>query len=127
MVNHSRPGRLAQRPWRRPKKQKLNMKTHVLKIWPDYFEGILCGNKTFEVRYNDRGYKYGDLLRLREYNNNRRVYTGREVTMRVKYVFNHFGLQPDWVVMAVISAGNARLHYSEGYIPDLYVTWISKR
>lgn len=40
---------------------------HVLKIWPQYFERIVDGTKTFEIRKNDRGFQKGDSVALREY------------------------------------------------------------
>lgn len=40
---------------------------HVLKCWPDSFNAILGGEKTYEVRVNDRDYQLGDVLVLREY------------------------------------------------------------
>lgn len=33
------------------------MKIHYLKIWPDYFDLIYRGEKTFELRKNDRDFK----------------------------------------------------------------------
>ena len=44
------------------------MKTHDLKIYPQYFEDVRSGRKTFEIRKNDRNYKVGDLLQLIKYN-----------------------------------------------------------
>jgi hypothetical protein len=40
---------------------------HELKCWPPYFERLLDGSKTFEVRKDDRGYQTGDWLVLREW------------------------------------------------------------
>lgn len=40
---------------------------HELKIWPQYFEPVMFGTKTFEVRENDRGFQPGDTVALREY------------------------------------------------------------
>lgn len=40
---------------------------HELKCWPKYFNAILDGSKTFEVRRNDRPYRVGDYLALNEY------------------------------------------------------------
>lgn len=38
------------------------MKLHELKIKQKYFEDILSGKKTFEIRKNDRDFQEGDLL-----------------------------------------------------------------
>lgn len=38
------------------------MKLHVLKIKEEYFNAILRGDKTFELRKNDRDYQVGDLV-----------------------------------------------------------------
>ena len=31
--------------------------THKLKTWPSYFQRVWTGEKTFEVRLDDRGYQ----------------------------------------------------------------------
>ena len=36
--------------------------THRLKIYKAYADAILEGIKTFEIRYDDRGYQKGDLV-----------------------------------------------------------------
>ena len=41
---------------------------HALKIHPEYFEEVIAGRKTYEVRVDDRPFRYGDLLALNEYN-----------------------------------------------------------
>lgn len=38
---------------------------HVLKIWPEYYERVANGSKTFEIRKNDRNFNQGDLVELR--------------------------------------------------------------
>jgi hypothetical protein len=43
------------------------MTTHSLKTWPGPFAAVLSGEKTHEVRKNDRGYAVGDRLELREW------------------------------------------------------------
>lgn len=39
---------------------------HQLKCEAKYFEDVCSGNKTFEVRKNDRGFHVGDYLALNE-------------------------------------------------------------
>lgn len=43
------------------------MKTHQLKCHPHFFAAIAAGKKTFEIRRNDRDYRVGDVLDLREF------------------------------------------------------------
>ena len=43
------------------------MKIHKLKLNAKYYEDSKRGIKTFEIRKNDRDYKIGDVLELREY------------------------------------------------------------
>ena len=38
------------------------MKLHELKIKEEYWNAILRGDKTFELRKNDRDYQVGDLI-----------------------------------------------------------------
>ena len=40
------------------------MTEHILKTAPVYFNAIVAGTKTFEVRRNDRGFQRGDTLVL---------------------------------------------------------------
>ena len=62
------------------------MKTVEKKIWPEYFEEVLAGDKTFEVRLNDFEIEKGDTLLLREWNPKTKSYTGRELKKKVGYV-----------------------------------------
>lgn len=42
------------------------MTTHTLKLPEPYFSAVLSGEKTFEVRRNDRAYQRGDVLVLQD-------------------------------------------------------------
>lgn len=89
---------------------KLRTKTHELKLMPEYFDVVANGEKTFEFRYNDRGFQKGDFLRLREYNDKAYgslKYTGREIFVVITYVlagrFPHYQA-PDlysWAILAI--------------------------
>ena len=48
---------------------------HELKTYPKYFQETIEGNKLFEIRKNDRNFKVGDVLLLKEWDNIK--YTGR--------------------------------------------------
>lgn len=62
------------------------MTVHDLKCWPEFYEDIRDGRKTFEVRVNDRGFAVGDILRLREYRPKVGEYTGRATAVRITYI-----------------------------------------
>lgn len=61
-------------------------KTHSVKILPEYFEAVISGEKTFEIRYNDRDYKVGDSLCLKEFCDG--IYTGRETIREICYMID---------------------------------------
>lgn len=104
---------------------------HTLKTWPEPFQAILDGKKRYEIRVNDRDFKVGDELHLKEWQHfetgGRPVidtsvsypfgattptrytpkipphFTGRELTVRVVYM-THGGqwrLPKDVCVMSV--------------------------
>lgn len=56
---------------------------HELKTWPDSFELVWRGEKPYELRKNDRGFKVGDAVRLREWDPGDEVYSGRELLMPI--------------------------------------------
>lgn len=76
------------------------MQTHELKIWTEFFEPVSTGEKTFELRKDDRGFKAGDVLWLREWNK-RDGYTGRSMKKRVTYLLGGWGLEREYVCMAL--------------------------
>ena len=53
----------------------LTGKEHALKILPEYFEDVVIGKKTFELRKNDRGFALGDILTLKSRHFPPRKYT----------------------------------------------------
>jgi ASC-1-like (ASCH) protein len=73
---------------------------HRLKTWPEYFEAVLSGKKTFEIRKNDRDYQVNDLLLLQKYNPKTNEYTGRELLVEVTYITD-FGQPDNQVVMSI--------------------------
>lgn len=81
------------------------MTTHSLKTWPEFFQKMLDGDKTFELRKNDRNFAVGDTLLLREFDPwpSPAYYTGRELSVRVTYVMRdgHFGLEPGFVCLGI--------------------------
>ncbi len=49
-------------------------KIHELKILPQFLYSVIKGDKTFEVRKNDRDFEVGDIVRLREWNPDTQTY-----------------------------------------------------
>jgi len=62
------------------------MKKIEKKTWAPYFQEILDGRKTFDLRLNDFDIAEGDVLVLREYDPETKKYTGRQVEKKVGYV-----------------------------------------
>ena len=62
------------------------MKTHELKIKPQYFKDVISGLKTFEVRKNDRNFEVGDIITLREFENGK--FTGKSINVEIDYILN---------------------------------------
>lgn len=62
------------------------MKTIEKKVWPEYFQKILEGSKTFELRLNDFDIEEGDKFVLKEWDPNVKEYTGRVLEKIVGYV-----------------------------------------
>ena len=102
-----------------------NHKEHVLKTDHVVFQDVLDVNKTFEIRFNDRGYQVGDLVILKETeftgeqmkSGQPLVYTGREIQKRISYVLSGYGLHEGWVILGIqdIKAIKAQA-VPEGYV-----------
>ena len=73
---------------------------HSLKCWPAFFQAIIDGTKTFEIRLNDRGYQDGDVLELSEYDPIRGEFTGRQIEKRVTFITD-WEQKPGYIVMAL--------------------------
>lgn len=76
------------------------MKMHELKIQPEYFDAVLKGKKTFEIRKNDRNFKEGDLLLLREFDPVSAQYTEQEVMKQICYITS-FAQRKGYVVLGI--------------------------
>ncbi len=80
---------------------------HKLKTLPEYFEPVGRGDKTFEIRKDDRAFKVGDTLILQEWKSPPSSmlsigdYTGREIHVRVTYKMSggKFGLPEHMCIM----------------------------
>ena len=57
------------------------------KVWPEFFQKIIDGDKNFEVRLADFKCRPGDILVLKEWDPFARSFTGRTVEKEVTFVF----------------------------------------
>lgn len=81
-----------------------------LKILPQYFNDIIYNKKTFEIRKNDKNYKVGDILYLREWTGEE--YTGRKIWACITYI--HHGTGEDGLAEGYCVLGlNCDLTYWE--------------
>jgi hypothetical protein len=56
------------------------------KAWPELFEKVLDGSKTFDLRINDFDINEGDTLVLKEWDPSTKAYTGREIEKTAGFV-----------------------------------------
>lgn len=90
------------------------MTEHILKTWPAYFDAVKRGDKSFEVRRDDRGFQKGDVVVLQRTREDRKHVVeetmGRnarewvavhELRRRIRYVLTggQFGIEPGYVVL----------------------------
>jgi hypothetical protein len=82
-------------------------RVHELKCWPVYFQDVRSGRKNFEVRENDRGFRVGDVLRLREWDPSR-GYSGEEERRVVTYILESgLFVAEGYVVLALAEPGRS--------------------
>ena len=77
------------------------MATHELKIKPRHFADVAGGFKRAEIRKDDRRFRPGDVLHLREW---RPIlgYSGRSVAVGVTHALTRAdGLAPGYVVLSI--------------------------
>jgi len=65
---------------------------HVLKTWPDMYREIEAGEKLHDFRRNDRSFRRGQHLLLREFDPDTQHYSGRVAVVRIGSI--SYG--PEW-------------------------------
>jgi hypothetical protein len=82
------------------------MTTHELKIWPEFWDGVVTRQKEFELRIDDRPYADGDRLKLSLYDPKREEFLGPVARCRVGKCFRNIpGLREGWVAMSIVFDG----------------------
>lgn len=77
---------------------------HDLKTWPIYFDSVVEGRKTLDLRKNDRDFRVGDLLILREYEPDRQAYTGYVAVAEITHMVlnaSEFGLAEGFAALSI--------------------------
>lgn len=69
--------------------------THKLKILPEFFKAAARGVKHFEIRKNDRDYKVGDQIELKEHDGE--MFTGNVIKGEITYITD-FEQQEGYIV-----------------------------
>jgi len=83
---------------RRPSMQKL----HELRTWPEFFKHLITGEKTFEIRRDDRAFRAGDIVNFKEYSY-MDGYTGREFKAEITYLLtgHPWGIKDGYIILAI--------------------------
>lgn len=73
---------------------------HQLKVWPVYYKRIQSGEKSFELRKNDRDFQTGDFVSLNEWDPKTQTYSGNQTDVKITYVLQDpkFGLKKGFCV-----------------------------
>lgn len=81
------------------------MKTHELKTVNPFFQDVWDGRKTFEMRVDDRLFRLGDRLLLKEYDKDKGYYSGRIVHAEVNHILTAAdfpeGLREGYICMSI--------------------------
>lgn len=83
-------------------------KVHDLKTWSEFMRSLSTGEKTCELRRDDRNFAVDDILVLREFDPESGVYTGRAVVRRITHILEPGpvgGLEAGFVVLSIVDAG----------------------
>lgn len=75
---------------------------HELKCLPEYFHEVWTVKKRFELRKDDRDFRVGDRVLLREFDGEK--YTGREVMCGILYILRgcpEYGLADGYCILSL--------------------------
>ena len=83
-----------------PSEGNIEHKQHELKIVASYYEDVISGKKSFELRKNDRGYKQGDSLKMLEFKDGK--HTGRTIDADIIYMLEDYtGLTEGYCILGI--------------------------
>lgn len=77
------------------------MAIHELKILPEFFQPLISGLKTSEIRKDDRGFRVGDELWLEEWIDGE--YTDRVVARKISHIVNggQHGIEKGYALLSL--------------------------
>ena len=80
--------------------------THKIKIEKTYADAVLSGDKTFEVRYDDRGYQKGDVVEFNVIDNydHEINHPLNDKEFEITYVLHGWGIKDGWCVFGIKEA-----------------------
>jgi hypothetical protein len=79
-----------------------------IKCVQPYFEEVWMKRKMFEIRYNDRDYKVGDTVVMKEWDGEHLggVYCGREIYLVITYILEYTAaLKDNYIVFGFFEIG----------------------
>lgn len=81
-------------------------KIHKIKLSKEFCDEVLNGNKTFEIRYNDKGYQKGDFIKFIPVDSDSSLATHwihpiENALFEITYVINSWGLKDGFVCLAI--------------------------
>ncbi|HHX19609.1 MAG TPA: DUF3850 domain-containing protein [Clostridiaceae bacterium] len=80
------------------------MSIHAIKLQQPFFDAVLDGSKTFEVRLNDRDYREGDVVILIEVDHDgKQVTPTRIVKADIGFVLEGYGLKKGYVAFSLLN------------------------
>lgn len=80
------------------------MRVHDLKILNDFADSVVAGDKTFEIRENDRGFQKGDFIKFRAVEKTGLINYQHLINSKfyeITFVLNGWGLENGVVALAI--------------------------
>ena len=84
--------------------------THIVKSWETFYRDVITGERTSDIRLNDRRYAVGDYMKLEEYDPVKQAYSGRAQMVVITYLqtnksnpcaISHRALDDAYVVLSI--------------------------
>ena len=79
---------------------------HKIKLNKEFCDAVLERRKTFEIRFNDRGYQTGDFIKFIPISDafpgpHETTHPIKNKTYKIIYILNGWGLQDGYVAMSI--------------------------